>query len=185
MRNRLSVLLLLILFCFNAIADADAEPIKLFIGQDLEAVGGLLSAIGYEDGYIDTFGMPNGITTYTSLPSLDGLFSPSDWGAGVLFAQAYVDDSAFEGVDMAIGLYLVGHTGYIAHGLYKAAIERLGAFITNSGRTVYLRIGYEFDGQWNGVVADAERPKPADAECREMPERMPWNADTERHETTD
>lgn len=128
-------------------ASAAAEPVRLFIGQDLEAVGGLAE---YAEGYIDTFGKPSGVTTYTSLPLLEGLFSPADWGAGVLSAQAYVDDETFDGVDMAIGLYLVGQTGYTAKGLYKTAIERLGTFIAESGRTVYLRIGYEFDGDWNG-----------------------------------
>ena len=49
-----------------------------------------------------------------------------------------------------IGLYLVGYTDHIASGLNKSAIERLGRVIMGSGRMVNLRIGYEFDGEWNG-----------------------------------
>lgn len=146
MRRWMAWLLLCALLCVGGAAVAEA-PVMLFIGQDLGAVGGLAD---YAEGYIDAFGMPYGVTTYTSLPSLDGLFTPADWGAGMTCGQAYVDDPAFDGVDMAIGLHLVGHTGYTAKGLYRTAIERLGRFIQDSGRTVYLRIGYEFDGDWNG-----------------------------------
>jgi len=149
MRRLLAWVLSLILLC--AASSAAGEPVLLFIGQDLSAVGGLP---GYAEGYIDAFGLPDGVTTYTGLPLLAGLFIPADWGAGAACAQAYVDDAAFEGVDMAIGLHLAGQAGRAAAGLHKTAAERLGRFIAASGRTVYLRIGYEFDGEWNGYDPD-------------------------------
>jgi len=145
MKRRSIGCIILALLCFAGYAAG--EPVRLFVGQDLAAVGGLP---GYAEGYVDTFGMPDGVTTYTGLPMLAGLLAPADWGAGDVCAQAYVEDEAFAGVDMAIGLYMAGYTGQIGAGLYKNAIERLGRFILRSGRVVYLRIGYEFDGEWNG-----------------------------------
>lgn len=144
-KTLLLLCLILALACPAAIAE-ESFPVLLFIGQDLGAVGGLAD---YSEGYVDAFPMPYGITTYTSLPSLDGLLTPADWGAGDVCAQSYVDDPAFEGVAMAIGLYFVGQESNLARGLHKTALERLGQFIAASGRTVYLRIGYEFDGAWN------------------------------------
>lgn len=138
-------LVAMLLFSANAMAASDS-PILLFIGQDLGAVGGLPR---YTQGYIDTFGMPYGVSAYTSLPSLAGLETRANWGSGDMRALAYVEDAAFEGTDLALGLYLVGQCQPIAEGLMQAAIQRLGAFIQDSGRTVYLRIGYEFDGAWN------------------------------------
>lgn len=147
-----SIASLLICMILMLSAPAMGEGVKLFIGQDLGAVGGLSD---YDQGYVDAFSMPDGVTSYTSLPSLDGLFTLADWGAGDVCAQSYVDDPAFDGVDMALGLYMVGQTENIARGLMKTAVKRLGDFIAQSNRTVYLRIGYEFDGAWNGYEPES------------------------------
>lgn len=143
MKKLISAILILALLspvCFS-------EGIKLFIGQDLGAVGGLEN---YKEGYVDAFGVPDGVTSYTSLPSLAGLEAFANWGAGDVNAKEYVDCEAFKNAEIAIGLYIVGQTNAISKGLYDDSIKRLGEFIKNSGRTVYLRIGYEFDGAWNG-----------------------------------
>lgn len=151
--KRYFVLLISLLMLLTSCAAAQEEEkrVMLFIGQDLGAIGGLE---GYNEGYIDTFGMPDGVTTYTNLPSLSGLYTLDNWGSGDVCAQMYVNASTFDGVNMALGLHLVGHLAPTAKGVYQSSIKRLGEFIANSGRTVYLRIGYEFDGSWNAYDPD-------------------------------
>ena len=51
---------------------------------------------------------------------------------------------------MAIGLYMVGDLPNVVSGARDANITLLGDFIKDVGNPVFLRIGYEFDGSWNG-----------------------------------
>lgn len=119
----------------------------LIMGQDLGSVGGLT---GYEDGYIDHLGnYPAGVTTYTSLPSLSGLKSKTNWGAGDVHADAYTEDQNFDNAFIAVGLHIVGQLSAINGGYIDDKIEILGSWIKDQDRPVYLRIGYEFDGSWN------------------------------------
>lgn len=131
----------------------------VFIGQDLGAVGGLDS---HNDGYVDHFNSPTGITTYTNLSpggesygyyfrGLDGLTTKANWGAGDICAQCQLEDEDFQHSLLAIGLSLVGHEKDIAKGKRDHLIRELGAWITALGdRPVFLRVGYEFDGwDWN------------------------------------
>ncbi|MEL6391438.1 MAG: glycosyl hydrolase, partial [Bacteroidota bacterium] len=119
-----------------------------FIGQDLASVGGLAT---FNNGYIDHFPInrPAGVTTYTSIPSLNGLRSRANWGAGTVQAQAYLDDQAFNQTAIAIGLHLVGQLRKIARGKHDTAVKQLALWIKESKRPVFLRIGYEFEGEWN------------------------------------
>lgn len=143
-------------------ADARFEPedgkCLVFVGQELEAVGGVA---GY-DGYVDHFGTPAGITIYTNLRpgdtsygytyrGLDGLRFESDWGAGICHADRQLASPALAGCDIAIGLELVNHEGRVARGEHDGLIEDLACWIKGTGdRRVFLRIGYEFDGHaWN------------------------------------
>lgn len=130
----------------------------VFIGQDLEAVGGLPD---YQQGYCDHFPMPSGITTYTNLSpgtqsfylrlqGNDGLRQKANWGAGDNCAQCYVDAPNFAHTLLAIGLSMVGNEQAIARGKRDYLIRELGNWIQQSKRPVLLRIGYEFDGwDWN------------------------------------
>lgn len=128
-------------------APADGEKL-LIIGQDLGAVGGLRT---HNDGYIDhiTSHLPSGITTYTSLPSLGGLTSVINWGAGDVNGNTYLKDNTFENTTIAVGLYLVDELFNISMGFHDNEIERLARWIKKTKRPVFLRIGYEFDGSWN------------------------------------
>jgi len=121
----------------------------LIMGQDLGSVGGLAS---YSNGYVDAFGshVPAGVTTYTSIPSLSGLTTVANWGAGDVHAQVYLTDPTFDHTVIAIGLYLVGQLDAIRTGTHDAAIRNLANWIKSANRPVFLRIGYEFDGSWNG-----------------------------------
>ncbi len=144
---RLLAVIVLLVSLVPLSAWAEDAPVRLFIGQDLGAVGGLKD---YAQGYIDAFGMPDGVTSYTDLKGLGGLFLPADWGAGDICAQRYLSDEKFAKADIAFGVYMVDQCGSIAQGLYGQSIRSLGEFVAAaSPRTVYLRLGYEFDGPWN------------------------------------
>jgi len=86
--------------------------ILFFIGQDLEAIGGLDN---YNEGYCNFFEMPTGFTTYTSLSrgdesfgftnkGNDGIKSIDNWGAGDNCAQCILDDSNFKHSLVSMGL---------------------------------------------------------------------------------
>lgn len=130
---------------------AKFEPIDgkrlLIIGQDLGAVGGLE---GYSQGYIDHFKhIPAGITTYTALPPLIGLWSKTNYGAGDIYAEAFTNNETFKYTTLAIGLYLVDQEKAIAEGKQDTEIKKLAQWIKGLNRPVYLRVGYEFDGDHN------------------------------------
>ncbi|MCP3995877.1 MAG: hypothetical protein GY722_12560 [bacterium] len=120
----------------------------LIVGQDLGTIS------SYVDEVRDD---PGGVTTYTDISEYNhqellwGLRNLVDWGSGEVNAAKLADlqpDAA-----MAIGVYLVDHSGtnlaHIADGTHDDAIDDLGAFITELDRPVYVRLGYEFDGEWN------------------------------------
>ncbi len=120
--------------------------IYLFAGQDLGAVGGLKE---YTEGYVDYVGMPAGITTYTGIHNLGGLYGPDNWGSGDVCAQYYLDDERFDDVMIAIGLFLGSDLKSIVDGGRDDSIKKLGEWIKKAHRPVFLRIGYEFEGKWN------------------------------------
>lgn len=120
----------------------------LIVGQDLGSIAGYVAGV---------WPTPGGVTTYTDISEapgkqlLAGLETLTNYGSGDIHAAALLD--RYPGSALAIGLYLVDNTGtnldHIADGTHDAAIDKLGAFIRRAARPVYLRIGYEFDGEWN------------------------------------
>lgn len=135
------------------------EGVLLFVGQELEAVGGLEA---YNDGYLDHFERPAGWTTYTSInpgdesfgythKGLDGIWQTDDWGDYHYNASLQLQSSNYDNMALAIGLSFVNHEEKVADGSHDALIEKLGDFLLSLGkRPVFLRIAYEFDGHpWN------------------------------------
>jgi hypothetical protein len=120
---------------------------SLIIGQELGAVGGFPG--DHDQGYVDYVGMPAGVTIYTDLHFPVSLQQRFDVGSGVLCGPCYLDNPAFDGTMMAIGLYMVGDLPNVVAGARDANIQLLGEFIQRADRPVLLRIGYEFDGSWN------------------------------------
>lgn len=130
----------------------------VFVGQDLEATGGL---DGYADGYTDHFDTPAGITIYTNLSpgnesyghynqGLDGLQTKANWGAGDSWADLYLQDSTYKNTAISIGLSFVHHEKEVAKGKLDHLIVGLTDWIKEANRPIFLRIGYEFDGwSWN------------------------------------
>lgn len=110
----------------------------VFIGQDMEAIGGIEG----KEGYVNFFGTPAGITIYTNIrpgdvsygytyQGLDGLTSNANWGAGNCFADAQLASPLLKGCDVAIGLELVNHEEKVASGEHDSYIIRLGEWIQN------------------------------------------------------
>ncbi|MEL6850619.1 MAG: glycosyl hydrolase, partial [Bacteroidota bacterium] len=131
----------------------------LFVGQELEAIGGLEA---YSDGYYDHFEAPGGFTMYTNFrpgdesfghiyKGVDGVKTTDDWGDSPSNMSLQIADEDFAHSALAIGLELVNHTDEIAAGVHDSLILELGTFLQSLGRRpVFLRIGYEFDGHaWN------------------------------------
>ena len=142
-----------------------AEGVLLFVGQELEAVGGLEE---FSDGYLDHFDKPAGWTTYSNInpgemsfgrkqEGLDGLFETHDWGDSDYNATLQHEDPDYANMAMAIGLQFVNGEEKVADGTYDAYIDRLGEFLIGLGdRPVFLRIAYEFDGDpWNHYDREA------------------------------
>ncbi len=149
----------------NAAQNTKYEPEDgrklFFVGQDLNAVGGkppqnnvpitpvfgggLTGVPPFNDGYVDHFPMPAGITSYSTIPELWGLDTIVDYGAGLLYADTYKEFEQFDGTMLALGLAFIGQSVPIAEGEFDAQIIYLANWIKNFGRPVFLRIGFEFD----------------------------------------
>ncbi len=136
---------------------ADGKCI-IFVGQEMEAIGGLEA---YNDGYLDHFPTPGGFTMYTKIRPGDesfgftysgvaGLFTTDDWGDGPSNMSMQVADPDFKNMALAIGFEMVNHEGAIARGERDSLVLVLGEWLKSlSKRPVFLRIGYEFSGSWN------------------------------------
>lgn len=119
------------------------ENKTLFIvGQDLDTVRDFLAYVVPN---------PSGTTSYTAIlnssSDLGGLDSIVDYGSGNVCAteQAALAPDSF----LALGLCLKDALEDIVLHKCDLQIDRLGEWIRNFGRPVFLRIGYEFDGPWN------------------------------------
>ncbi|WP_035085117.1 glycoside hydrolase family 26 protein [Aquimarina latercula] len=143
--------------------------VLLFVGQELEAVGGLEK---YNDGYLDHFEKPAGWTTYTNInpgedsfgriqEGLDGIWETHDWGDNDYNVSLQLEDNNYKDMALAIGLQFVNHEEKIADGTHDAYINKLADFLLSlDRRPVFLRIAYEFDGEpWNHY--DKENTKKA------------------------
>jgi len=130
----------------------------LFAGQELEAIGGLEE---WNDGYFDHFDAPGGFTMYTDfspgdtmfgyvLKGLDGVFTTDRWGDYPSNMSMQLADEDFKHSALAIGLWLVNHEDEVATGGQDSLINKMGKWLKTLGqRPVFLRIGYEFTGEWN------------------------------------
>ena len=129
----------------------------LFIGQDLLSVSDYIRDC-------ENCPTPGGTATYVNLAGVlqndfygalgwteaDQPYGTDiDWGGGPL--NAHSNAVGFTNSAVQIGLYLVGETDNIASGGRDAEIRQMADFFKALPNTAfYLRIGYEFDGQWNG-----------------------------------
>ena len=118
----------------------------LIVGQDT------LSISNYVNG---TSVQPGGVTGYINIGDLSGLTTNVDNGAGPnnmgeLF-QNYPEST------LAIGAYLVNQLDDINNGSLDENLDELIRILASWERPVWLRWGYEFDGEWNGYDPAAFR----------------------------
>ena len=112
-----------------------------------------------------SFPQPSGITLYT-LNTCSGLDGSCGMNGNTMdFPSSF---SEYPGADVNVGLYLsdsssgctnqplralAGHNDSDLGGgvkdQYRAELDTLVTFLRDSGRNIFLRIGYEFDGPWN------------------------------------
>lgn len=144
----------------------------LSIGQCNDGVGGLPAFQGHkalQNGYIDgVVGndnsiFPGGITMYSNVVFNLGLnydqTFPGNNFAGVIHGGRYLYYSKFNNSVLVIGLDLqnqsyngqtIPQLGPIANGQLDNEIAQLAGWVKRTNRPIFLRIGYEFNGHWNG-----------------------------------
>ena len=150
-------------------APRSSIPEKLFIiGQDLDAVRGYVNSQCCEPA--------DAATAYLSfynllIPELgwgglgiDETGMPVDlewsWGAGPVSAYKTGKELGFESLAIGLSITENDHSGGLDRliaGEYDANIDQLARFASLFSGTIYLRIGYEFDGHWNQGYQDSER----------------------------
>lgn len=142
----------------------------------LAVLGQSASDLGaYKQQVLDpdpSFPRPGGVTLYTNItPGVcTGLDGPCNLRGNVNDLPRTLGE--YPGAALAVGLYLsdapscsnqplralIGRNDAdLTGGLgaqYRANLDRLITFLRDSRRTVYLRVGYEFDGPWNCYDAD-------------------------------
>ena len=109
----------------------------------------------------------------------DGLLQSTNWGSGEQCADCLLHEPEFSESVVAIGLYMAGplgemgegggevctgkercNTARIARGEFDYLLDDFAGWLNAQGeRPVLLRVGYEFDGSWNGY--DPEQYKAA------------------------
>lgn len=108
--------------------------VLLIVGQDKTSIDAYVNAINI---------VPGGTMVYTSVQNTEGLAAPYDGGGGLHHGQYLVDQ--YPNTVIQVGLWMVDALGDVSSGALDGNIDAIGAWIKNSGRPVFLRIGYEFD----------------------------------------
>jgi len=137
--------------------------ILMFIGQDNASVGGNGK---YHDGYVDNVGVPGGITHYIyfsqgwtnkfkrvfKMGTVAGLNNETEWAAGPMCLKAYVDSPLLDRCVIHVSIAMEGNNeDRVADGSQDQLISEFVAFVRDHQEHPFLiRIGYEFDGKWNG-----------------------------------
>ena len=146
---------------------APDNGVLVFVGQDNKSVGGTDK---YSQGYIDSFGMPAGVTHYVYFSEsktndfgftfsdgvVDGLNQETTWGAGPMCMRCYIEDETFQNSVVHLSISMEFNSeDEIARGQQDHLIDELADFLTEFSHFPFLiRIGYEFDGSWNDYDPD-------------------------------
>lgn len=143
--------------------EPEEGKVLVFIGQDNESVGGTDK---YKDGYVDHIGVPGGVTHYVyftegatnpynytfDVGTVDGLNKDTTWGAGPMCMRCYTESAKLQGTAMHLSISMEFNSeDKVASGEFDHLIKELADFLKEfSHIPFYIRIGYEFDGDWNG-----------------------------------
>lgn len=144
--------------------------VLVFVGQDNASTGGNGP---YRDGYVDHLGVPAGVTHYVYFVegetnafdftfddgSVDGLGSETTWGAGPMCMRCYLESETLRGTAVHLSISMeFGAEVRVADGEHDHLIDELAAFLEEFRETpFFIRIGYEFDGAWNGYEPEKFR----------------------------
>lgn len=160
-KNKILLSIIALVFSLNSNAQS------LFIGQDEAAI--------YDYFHIEkndecrtyrNLPLPIGFTQYIDIFKLDGLKTPADKGAGSNCVKNILDDVCLKRYgknipfDMALGVWMNDDAELqkLVNGSYDSKINELADFLkTYPNVKFYLRIGYEFDGNWNKAYEDRRR----------------------------
>ncbi|WP_341676537.1 glycosyl hydrolase [Niveibacterium sp. SC-1] len=133
-----------------AAARAPLEPADgrtlLIVGQEKHEIARYWKEVGPAGGYM----------LYSSLATLSGLDGPikgsgcSD--SGTMDFQDWVQN--YPDTVAQVGLYMVSSLTDAATGELDHVIADMAEILRQSGKPVFLRIGYEFDGPWNRYHPD-------------------------------
>ncbi len=144
-----------------------APPKLLIIGQDLGAIRGYMAS--------DCCPQPDALTAYVGFYNISNLYSfgglgmdargkdvgsETEWGAGPVSAFRTATEFGIGSVALGLSITENDHPGALDRlvaGEYDKEIRRLALFADRIDGTLYLRIGYEFDGAWNHGYGDTER----------------------------
>ncbi|TDE11140.1 endo-1,3-beta-xylanase [Jiangella asiatica] len=143
---------------FDAVNVPSNEKVLFLMGQD----SGTLSDFKADVLDVDeTYPRPDGVTLYTNLVGspLAGIYQPVDFGTGRTYFPETLAE--YDGA-LAVGLYLKDCSLTPLKAIagdpdvppdviqqYQAWTDELIEWLRDTNRDVYLRIGYEFDGEWN------------------------------------
>ena len=120
--------------------------VLLVMGQTVERI----------DEYVDRFDTepaPGGWSAYWGIPEFNGITEPHVNDLGVTHHHQMLVDR-FPNTVINSGLWMVGTWDVAkntAAGAYDAVIDQYSAWAKTTGRPIYLRIGYEFDGPHNAL----------------------------------
>ena len=169
----------LVVAASDVAAQTIEQPPVFIVGQDLDSIRGYLGS--------GCCPRPDGLTAYLSLRNLtsevhgyggigvglDGkpIALEHSWGAGGV--NAYKTATEFGIDNLAVGLVLNDLQALIA-GEYDANVDQLRHLLAAVKGSVHLRIGYEFDGAWNG---DYRNPARYVAAYRHVADRVRGLAD--------
>ncbi|MEU4157829.1 carbohydrate-binding protein [Actinoplanes sp. NPDC026670] len=156
---------------FAPAAEAAIPPgrITFFAGQTTPDLTAFKQQVLDRDA---AFPRPGGVTLYTNISpnACNGLTVTCNLNGNVFnFSQTLAE---YPGAAVAVGLYLADNPGCANQPLraiigrndadiagqlgqqYRQNLDNLISWLKNTGRQVYLRVGYEFDGPWNCYNTD-------------------------------
>jgi hypothetical protein len=127
--------------------------------------GRVMHAAGQEPGAFESYSRymgaraPMAKMLYLGLASLNatapGTLAPFFADVEAALAADEAPDGAFLALQLGLELPLDGAEALVAEGAYDAAIEALRFALVAVARPVFLRVGYEFNGPWNGYKPES------------------------------
>jgi hypothetical protein len=110
----------------------------LIIGQDTISVGDYVATTNI---------VPAGVTNYTSVSKLEGIWETADYGSGP-HNLGYLVQTYPQGV-IVVGLSMVDFLAQAGSDRADSNIDMMLEALASYDRPVFVRFGYEFDGAWN------------------------------------